>query len=121
MTSNFSRREFVAGLGAVGAGALVQTGNRRPQRIIDVHHHVMPPFYVREHRRDQSRVGPGITAIFEWTPQLSLERMDKSGVATSILSISTPGTWFGQVEEGRRLMREVNEYSAKLARDYPGR
>lgn len=128
MRSHLSRRTFLAGLGALGAGALVQggqslaqTGNRRPQRIIDVHHHVMPPFYIREHRRDQLRVGPGITAIFEWTPQVSIERMDRSGVATAILSISTPGTWFGQVEEGRRLMRKVNEYCATMARDHPGR
>ena len=128
MTPNFSRRDFLAGAGAAGAGALIQRGqpaaqtrNTAPKRIIDVHHHIMPPFYIREHRRDQLRVGPGITAIFEWTPQLSIERMDAAGVATAILSISTPGTWFGQVEEGRRLMREVNEYSAKLALDHPGR
>jgi 6-methylsalicylate decarboxylase len=121
MTPHLSRREFLAGIGAAGAGALVQTGNRRPERIIDVHHHVMPPFYIREHRRDQLRVGPGITTIFEWTPQVSIERMDKAGVGTSILSISTPGTWFGQIEEGRRLMRAVNEYMARMVKDNPGR
>jgi len=81
----------------------------------------MPPFYIHEHRRDQMKVGPGINQIFEWTPQMSLERMDANGVATSILSISTPGTYFGRLEEDRRLTRQVNEYSAKLSRDYPGR
>jgi predicted TIM-barrel fold metal-dependent hydrolase len=127
-----SRRDLLTGLGALAAGALIQsgkafsqsraqTGNTAPRRIIDVHHHIMPPFYVHEHRRDQMKVGPGITNIFEWTPQLSIERMDSSGVATSMLSLSTPGTWFGQVEEGRRLSRQVNEYAAKLCRDYPGR
>jgi predicted TIM-barrel fold metal-dependent hydrolase len=123
-----SRRDLLRGLAAIAAGALIQTGrsvaqtgNTAPRRIIDVHHHIMPPFYIHEHRRDQMKVGPGITNIFEWTPQLSIERMDASGVATSILSISTPGTWFGQVEEGRRLTRQVNEYAAKLCRDYPGR
>jgi predicted TIM-barrel fold metal-dependent hydrolase len=42
-------------------------------------------------------------------------------VATSILSISTPGPWFGQLEEGRRLSRQINEYAAKMCQDYPGR
>ena len=88
MTSNLSRREFLAGLGAAGAGALVQTGNRRPERIIDVHHHVMPPFYIREHRRDQLRVGPGITTIFEWTPQVSIERMKNVSVAGYQLALA---------------------------------
>src|ERR1700691_5954581 len=105
-----SRRDFLAGLGTAGAGviALATTGGRSsaqsnaaklaaPRRIIDVHHHIMPPFYIHEHRRDQLKVGPGIAQIFEWTPQQAIERMDGSGVATSLLSISTPGPWFGQV------------------------
>jgi len=127
--SHLSRRSFLAGITALGGAALIErsrssaqtTGTTPPRRIIDVHHHIMPPFYIHEHRRDQLKVGPGITQIFEWTPQLSIERMDANGVATSILSLSTPGTWFGEVEEGRRLSREVNEYAAKLSSDYPGR
>ena len=128
-----SRRDFLAGLGTMGAGALAlaTTGGRSsaqstaklaaPRRIIDVHHHIMPPFYIHEHRRDQLKVGPGITQIFEWTPQQAIERMDGSGVATSILSISTPGPWFGQVQEGRKLSRQINDYAAKMVQDYPGR
>ncbi len=126
--NNISRRDMLTGLGALGAGALIpdtrsaaQTNTTAPRRIIDVHHHIMPPFYIHEHRRDQLKVGPGITQIFEWTPQMSLDRMDANGVATSILSISTPGTWFGRLEEDRRLTRQVNEYSARLAQDHPGR
>jgi predicted TIM-barrel fold metal-dependent hydrolase len=129
-----SRRDFLAGLGTLAAGAaaysvigeesLAQTGVTKlaaPRRIIDVHHHIMPPFYIHEHRRDQLKVGPGIAQIFEWTPQQAIERMDGSGVATSLLSISTPGPWFGQVQEGRRLSRQINEYAAKMCQDYPGR
>ena len=124
-----SRKDFLAGLGTVAAGSMIgarsfaQNASKLapPRRIIDVHHHIMPPFYIHEHRRDQMKVGPGITQIFEWTPQQAIERMDGSGVATSILSISTPGPWFGQVEEGRKLSRQINEYAAKMVQDYPGR
>jgi predicted TIM-barrel fold metal-dependent hydrolase len=47
--------------------------------------------------------------------------MDQNGVATSIASISSPGVWFGNNEEGRRNARDVNEYGAQLVKDYPGR
>jgi predicted TIM-barrel fold metal-dependent hydrolase len=47
--------------------------------------------------------------------------MDQNGVATAIASISSPGVWFGNNEEGRRNARSVNEYGAQLAKDYPGR
>jgi 6-methylsalicylate decarboxylase len=127
-----SRRDFLAGLGTMAAGAIgvaltgasssqAQSKLMQPKRIIDVHHHIMPPFYIHEHRRDQIKVGPGITQIFEWTPQQAIERMDASGVATSILSISTPGPWFGQKEEGRKLSRQINDYAAKMRDTYPGR
>ena len=129
-----SRRDFLAGLGTMAAGAVgIALGGKssqaqssaskltQPKRVIDVHHHIMPPFYVHEHRRDQMKVGPGITQIFEWTPQQAIERMDASGVATSILSISTPGPWFGQKEEGRKLSRQINDYAAKMRETYPGR
>jgi hypothetical protein len=42
-------------------------------------------------------------------------------VATSILSLSTPGTWFGSVEDGRKMSRIVNEFAAQMGRDHPGR
>ena len=50
-----------------------------------------------------------------------IEQMDRNGVATVAVSLTTPSVWFGNIEEARRLSRECNEYSARLARDYPGR
>ena len=58
----------------------------------------------------------------KWSPALSLEDMDKSGIATSILSIAQPGIWYGNnVEESRNLARQLNEYGAKMVKDHPGR
>ena len=58
----------------------------------------------------------------KWSPALSLEEMDKSGIATAILSIVQPGTWFGNnVEESRGLNRRLNEYAASMVKDHPGR
>jgi predicted TIM-barrel fold metal-dependent hydrolase len=47
--------------------------------------------------------------------------MDKGGIATSVLSLSSPGVWFGDADQARRLSRIVNDYGAMTARDHPGR
>ena len=35
----------------------------------------------------------------------TIEAMDRYGIAIGILSISTPGPWFGNIEESERLAR----------------
>jgi predicted TIM-barrel fold metal-dependent hydrolase len=85
-----------------------------PHRI-DVHHHIVSPGFVAELR---SLLQP---PTLNWTPQRSIEDMDKAGVATAITSVTTPGVWIGDHEQGRRLARDSNDYAAKLAADYPGR
>ena len=82
---------------------------------IDVHHHVVPPSYLAEIA--SRRIG----APALWTPELSIEDMDRSGIAKSGLSLIQPGVWFGDVDEARRLAREANDYGAGVARDFPGR
>ena len=56
-----------------------------------------------------------------WTPSKAIEDMDKSGVATSIVSTSEPSVWFGDNEAARKLARECNEFGARLMADHPGR
>ena len=85
-----------------------------PYRI-DVHHHVAPPKYIEEMR---PLLQP---PTLNWTPEKTLADMDEAGVATAITSITTPGVWIGDNAQGRRVARECNEYSAKLALDHPGR
>ena len=111
-------RAFAAATGSVpsagtrsGASTAAAT---KPHRI-DVHHHVAPPKYIEEMR---SLLQPPTIA---WTPEKTLADMDEAGVATAITSITTPGVWIGDNEQGRRVARECNEYSARLAVDHPGR
>jgi predicted TIM-barrel fold metal-dependent hydrolase len=56
-----------------------------------------------------------------YSPTKAIEDMDKGGVQASMVSITTPGIWFGSADETRRLAREINEYGAKMVSDYPGR
>jgi predicted TIM-barrel fold metal-dependent hydrolase len=124
-----SRRAFMAtgvAAGAVAAtvgspfvrNAAAQTVTDLPvaeRKIVDVHHHIAPPNYLAETRARQN------PPVINWSIQKSLDDMEKAGVATSITSITTPGVWFGDVEQARRLARECNEYAARLMQDHPGR
>jgi predicted TIM-barrel fold metal-dependent hydrolase len=84
---------------------------------IDVHHHLVPPEYIqRVHPRAKLQA-----PLLNWTPQVSLDDMDEAGVATSILSLTTPGVDFGNEAESRDLARACNEYAAGLMRTYPKR
>jgi 6-methylsalicylate decarboxylase len=122
------RRKFLAGMAATGVGVItsgttVRTARADGRRLIDVHSHIVPPFYLTENR-DRiagSRGGEITRAWLEWSPQQSLAAMDEHGVETAMLSLSTPGVWFGNAEESRNLSRRVNEYGADLARNHPGR
>jgi predicted TIM-barrel fold metal-dependent hydrolase len=97
------------------AGMRVRAARPRVPRRIDVHHHVVPPAYLAEIA--ERRVG----STAKWTPELSIEDMEKSGIAKSVLSLIQPGVWFGDAGQARRLAREANDYGAGVARDFPGR
>lgn len=93
----------------------------QPYRI-DTHHHFFPPPYLEPLRRWAEQEGSGLRPPQrDWTIARDLEEMDRTGTATAILSISTPGTWFGDAEEARRLARLCNDYAAEMARNHPGR
>src|SRR5262249_47014076 len=95
---------------------------KAPARRIDLHHHFLPPQYMKEeHERINfgHSVPPG--AMLSWSPSQSLEVMDQHGIATAIVSITTPGVWFGDVAAGRRLARMWNDYAAEQIRNHPGR
>jgi predicted TIM-barrel fold metal-dependent hydrolase len=110
-----SRRKFLGTLAAVGAGAMLPTGELIAQASrpgvnlktgrIDVHHHALSPNFMK---------ASGVGASWNWTPAVSIAQMDKCGIATSFLAS-------GNMQQGRDMARESNEYMAQIVRDYPGR
>jgi len=109
-----NRRDFLTAAGALCASPSWAQQPARAQRI-DVHHHILPPDYIAA---IAARRG---VPVPEWSPQRSLEEIDRAGIGTAMLSLVQPGVWFGDVAEGRRLARMTNEYGARLVRDHPGR
>jgi predicted TIM-barrel fold metal-dependent hydrolase len=120
-TGRFSRRDFIIRLAALGAGTSVMprwstTQSADNTRRIDVHHHFIPEAYLaflKAHNRNSN--------IFRWILAKDLEDMDQNGTATAILSITTPGFRFGELNEVRKVSRGCNEAAANLRAHYPGR
>lgn len=81
-------------------------------RRIDVHFHYVPPIY-REAVKAASSLGVAVR-VPEWTPELALSLMDRNGIDVAMLSISVPGTHFGDDKEARKLSRACNEYAADV-------
>ncbi|MGW0190896.1 amidohydrolase family protein [Streptomyces sp. NPDC003362] len=91
-----------------------------PHRI-DVHQHVVPPFY-RDLLTHAGIAEAGGRALPAWSPEEALELMDLLGTATAIVSVSTPGTGFlTDPAEAADLARRLNDHSAALAADHPDR
>src|ERR1700674_348446 len=124
-SSGLSRRELLSALAAAGAGTLVGQGSRTADGVptdkrpvppltakgggIDVHHHFRPPI-------------PGAVGNPNWTPEMSLEVMDKYNIAASLLSLTMQREQFYDgTEKGRALIRLCNDFGAKCVQKDPKR
>ena len=126
-----SRREFLTAAAAFGLASVASASeliaqnaaSRTPRPLIDVHHHVIPPFYLAENRDRIVAAGGGRMnpAYMHWTPEQALAAMDKNGVEIAVLSLSVSAYWFGDAQAAARTARRVNEYAADLVRSHPGR
>jgi predicted TIM-barrel fold metal-dependent hydrolase len=90
---------------------------------IDLHHHYTSPewfAFLTEHH-EKSYPFPGLRTLSKWSAAAGIEAMDAGGVQTAVLSTTTPGVWFGDVAEARRMARNMNDFGAEIVRAYPGR
>ena len=120
---DFGRYALASLLVASGGAGAVFAQPALSDGIIDVHHHIVPPFWFDEVKDVIAAQGGGriVPNWFGWSPEKALSEMDRNGVATAILSMSTPGIWFGDKAQASRLARGCNEYAAKLVADHPRR
>src|SRR5437879_4443425 len=88
---------------------------------IDVHHHMLPPAYAAAVEKEMRETGFNPRP---WAPAISLEAMDKHGIATAMLSPvqrAVMDTMSDRSERARTLARLNNEYGAQVVRDNPRR
>ena len=94
-----------------------QTISLTEPALIDVHHHMVPPSYLEV----LGRAGVNTVEFPPWSPDRSLAMMDRLGIGKAMLSLSSPGVWFGDDAEARALARSCNAYAASLAKQHPDR
>ncbi len=90
-------------------------------RLIDVHAHFVPEQYraaAIAAGHGQSDGFPGFPA---WSEAGMLEMMDRLGISTALLSISSPGVHFGNDKAAGELARIVNREGARLKAAHPTR
>jgi predicted TIM-barrel fold metal-dependent hydrolase len=90
-------------------------------RVIDTHHHLVSPAFVAAKGDLHRALAPGTEFALKWTPGQSIDEMNRAGVGLAVLSLGHLGTWFGDIQEGRRISREINEFAARTVSDHPGR
>ncbi len=88
---------------------------------LDVHAHYLPEPYrdlleqVGHNRPD------GMAQIPTWSPDAHLELMDRLGIATSLLSVSTPGVHVAEHVSAAEVAAQVNDIGRRTVVDHPGR
>ena len=124
-SANPSRRDLLKTLAATGAAAALPVAGlfaqgKRTGRI-DVHHHFLPPFYPQEMAAELKATGFNARP---WTPQLSIEAMDKADVDSSLISPIQRvvlDSMSDKSERARTFVRRNNEFGAQVVRDHSTR
>ena len=89
-------------------------------QTVDVHTHIIIPEYVemlKAHRAELEETFP----LPEWDARRHIAFMDSAGIRTAVLTMPAPQPYYGDVEESAECIRRVNEVSARVKQDYPGR
>lgn len=89
--------------------------------LVDVHAHFLTPEYVAAATSAGIDHPDGVPRWPTWQEDSHLELMDRAAIDTALLSISSPGTHFGDDLEARRLTRSVNAAAAAVAGRHPDR
>jgi len=89
--------------------------------VIDVHAHFLPDSYRTALAANGHAQPDGFPQIPEWSAPEHVAAMDRLGIATSLLSISSPGVHLADDAAARELAREVNETGRRAVVDHPGR
>ena len=89
-------------------------------QILDFHAHLLPPAYVSALEKHGRLLEDGFPTP-DWDAAAHVAMMDRAGIETSLISVSSPHPWFGDGAGAAELSRRCNEEAAELEAKYPGR
>ena len=89
-------------------------------RRIDVHLHIIPPFYQEVVR--EAGLGPARRAGYPpYSPELAIDVMDANEIEVGLTSVAQPGVHFAEPAQARALARRLNEHASELQAQRPQR
>ncbi len=83
---------------------------------VDVHAHFLPECYAAALAKAGVTTLDGGFPIPAWNAEAALAMMDRHGIGTAMISLSSPAAQFLPIENRARLCREVNEAGVALLR-----
>ncbi|WFE54945.1 amidohydrolase family protein [Micromonospora sp. WMMD1155] len=88
---------------------------------MDIHAHLITDGYRRAWAEGGHGDPDGILALPDWSVAQALSFMDEDGVDAALLSVSSPGIFFGDRRAAVSLARIVNDESAAVVAAHPAR
>jgi predicted TIM-barrel fold metal-dependent hydrolase len=124
-----SRRAVLSGLAAMGAVSMVPCRHALAQKTggairIDTHHHFFSPGWKTAEKAFFDKIHiPVNSGNRDWTPDKSLDDMQKGGVDKAMLSLaSISGNWFGgDPQLAADVSQDSIEYGAQVVKEHPGK
>lgn len=89
--------------------------------FVDVHAHFVTDWCAAQASAAGHQLPDGMLTWPTWSAETHLELMDRSGIDTAVLSVSSPGVHFGDDSAARVLARRLNDFAASVVADHPGR
>ncbi|MDE6581526.1 MAG: amidohydrolase [Duncaniella sp.] len=87
---------------------------------VDVHSHIITDEYLDYLRAHDALMDDGYP-LPGWDEKSHLAFMDSAGIERSVLTLSSPQPWHGDIEESCAVIRSVNERMAEAKRRHPER
>ena len=88
---------------------------------IDVHAHFTTPEYIEAASVSGYASPDGMRGYPSWSVEDHLRLLDDNGIATAVLSMSSPGVHFGDDAQATSLARLVNDTAAAAQQEHPDR
>jgi 6-methylsalicylate decarboxylase len=88
--------------------------------LVDMHAHFTTPHYLEVAKAAGHVMPAGMPETYwpQWTARQHLDLMDEAGIGHAVLSLPSPGVYFGDERAARSLAREVNEFCAEVVRQH---